>query len=265
MLIDSHCHLNMIDTQALGSDLDTLVREATEAGVEHMLCVGCGLHRDAAAILKIIEGYDNISGSVGLHPDEQIAQEPTLADLLALADHPKIIALGETGLDYYRLGDQSPSPAIQQARFAMHIEASKITKKPLIIHTRKAKADTIALMRSEQANDAGGVMHCFTEDWEMASKALDLGFYISFSGILTFKNALDLQEVAKKVPLDRLLIETDAPYLAPVPYRGKINQPAYVKEVAHCLAKLRDTSFETIANHTRDNFYQLFQFPHPLA
>ncbi len=257
MLIDSHCHLNRIDYQALGSDLDSIVREAREAGVEHMLCVGCALHKDAAAIRAIIERFDTISGSVGLHPDEPVDQEPTLEDLLALADHPKIVALGETGLDYYRLSDQNPSPALQQARFALHIEASKITKKPLIIHTREAKADTIALMRSEQAAQAGGVMHCFTEDWDMASKALDLGFYISLSGIVTFKNAIDLQSVAKKVPLDRLLIETDAPYLAPVPYRGKINQPAYVKEVALFLASLRSISFEELAEHSTRNFYQL--------
>ncbi len=258
MLVDSHCHLNMIDYQALGSDLDSVIQEATKAGVEHMLCVGCGLHRDAASIMKIIERYEHISGSVGLHPDEQVAQEPTLADLLALAEHPKIIAIGETGLDYYHSSENHPSPAIQQARFEMHIEASKITKKPLIIHTRQAKADTIALMRSSGAEQAGGVMHCFTEDWAMASQALDLGFYLSFSGIVTFKNAVDLQAVAKKVPLDRLLIETDSPYLAPVPYRGKINRPAYVKEVAQFIASLRSTSFESIAEQTTHNFYKLF-------
>ena len=257
MLVDSHCHLNMIDYQALGSDLDTVIQEAAKAGVEHMLCVGCGLHRDALSILTIIERYENVSGSVGLHPDEQVVQEPILADLLALADHPKIIALGETGLDYYHTGN-NPSPAIQQARFAMHIEASKITKKPLIIHTRKAKADTIALMRAEGAEQAGGVMHCFTEDWEMASQALDLGFYLSFSGIVTFKNAVDLQAVAKKAPIDRLLIESDSPYLAPVPYRGKINRPAYVKEVAQFIATLRGISFESIAEHSTRNFYKLF-------
>ncbi len=259
MLVDSHCHLNMIDYQALGSDLDTVIQEATKAGVEHMLCVGCGLHRDAASIIKIIERYENVSGSVGLHPDESVAQEPGLADLLALADHPKMIALGETGLDYYQSTENNPSPIVQQARFAMHIEASKITKKPLIIHTRQAKADTIALMRSEGAEQAGGVMHCFTEDWEMASQALDLGFYLSFSGIVTFKNAIDLQAVAKKAPLDRLLVETDSPYLAPVPYRGKINKPAYVKEVALFIANLRGISFEVLAKQTTENFYRLFK------
>ena len=259
MLVDSHCHLNLINYEALGSNLEQVLKAAQEASIEHLLCVGTTLS-DQEEILKLIEPYTYISASIGLHPTEQPQQEePTVEFLCSAAKHPKIKAIGETGLDYCRTDDpKETSIKTQENRFAVHIEAAKKTQKPLIIHTRQAKKETIALMQAEGAREIGGVMHCFTEDWETAFKALDLGFYISFSGIVTFKNAIDLQSVAKKVPLDRLLIETDSPYLAPVPYRGKINQPAYVKEVALFLANLRSISFESIAEYTTHNFRTLF-------
>lgn len=254
MLIDSHCHLQLIDYRALKSDLKTVIQTAAENGVEHMLCVSTTLN-EVEEIYTITDAYAQVSGSVGLHPNEKVEIEPTIEQLLTLAAHPKIVAIGETGLDYYRSDKHNHW---QQERFIKQITAAKILKKPLIIHTRQAKKDTLALLASEAAHEVGGVLHCFTEDWETATAAMDMGFYISFSGILTFKNALEIQEVARKMPLDRILIETDAPYLAPVPHRGKINQPVYVKQVAECLAHLRHTTLEIIAQHTTENFYQLF-------
>jgi TatD DNase family protein len=186
-------------------------------------------------------------------------EEPTLARLLALADHPRVVGIGETGLDYYRLGDRTVAEMEwQRERFRTHIRASKQTGKPLVIHTRSAANDTLAIMREEDAQAARGVMHCFTESWEVARAALDLGFYISFSGIVTFKNAVDLQETARKVPLDRMLIETDSPYLAPVPFRGKTNEPAYVRHVGEFLATLRGEPLDRIASVTTENFFNLF-------
>lgn len=258
MLVDSHCHLNLINYESLGLDLEQVLNAAKEAGIEHLLCVGTTLN-DKEEILKCIEPYPYISASVGLHPTEIILEEPTVELLCLLAHHPRIVAIGETGLDYCRVNDPHQTCVkTQKQRFVVHIEAAKQTRKPLIIHTRQAKKETLDLMKAEKADAIGGVMHCFTEDWETAFKALDLGFYISFSGIITFKNALELQTVAKKVPLDRMLIETDSPYLAPVPYRGKINQPAYVKAVAEFIAALRDLNFEEIACQTTGNFYELF-------
>jgi len=254
MLIDSHCHLQLIDYAALGQSLETVLQQAKEAGVEKMLCVGTTLE-DRTAILKIAESAPNIYASIGLHPNEVVEKEPDVADLLQLLNHPKIIATGETGLDYYR-PDQDNH--YQKTRFITHIQAAKATKKPLIIHTRQAREDTIAILKAENAREVGGVFHCFTEDWDMAEKALDLGFHISLSGIVTFKNAVELQQVAQKIPLDRLLIETDAPYLAPVPYRGKINQPAYVRRVAEYIAELKGVSFHDLSRQTTDNFKRLF-------
>ena len=257
MLVDSHCHLNLIDykTIEIESDMDAVVQAATDNGVEHMLNV-CTRLTDIGLILKIAQKYENVSVSLGLHPNEPVDKEPTLAEMLALINSPKIIAIGETGLDYFRSeGDLT----WQQERFRTHIEVSKQSRKPLIVHTRQAKQDTLAILRSEEAREIGGVMHCFTEDWETAKQALDINFYISFSGIVTFKNATDLQEVAKKVPLERMLIETDSPYLAPMPHRGKTNQPAYVKHVAEFLAELRGIPFEALAEQTTRNFYELFK------
>jgi TatD DNase family protein len=256
MLIDSHCHLNLIDYAALGVDINTVVRAALENGVIHMLCVGTNL-KESEAVIHIAEQFPEVSASIGLHPNETVETEPTFDELVALAAHPKVIAIGETGLDYYRTG---ASQDWQHARFKTHIEVAKATKKPLIVHTRNARKDTLALLKTGQANECGGVLHCFTEDWETASAALDLDFYISFSGIVTFKTASELQAVAKKVPLERILIETDSPWLAPMPYRGKINQPAYVKHVAEFLANLRSVTFEEIAKQTTQNFYNLFGF-----
>lgn len=217
MLIDSHCHLNMIDYKSLGVDLDSVIQSAGQNGVEHMLCVGTVLE-DTPNILAIAEKYPEVSGSVGLHPNETIEKEPSHEYLVSLATHPKIVAIGETGLDYYRSeGDHQ----WQQDRFRVHIQAAKVCRKPLIIHTRQARKDTLDILKEEQARSVRGVFHCFTEDWETAKSALDLDFFISFSGIVTFKNATELQAVARKVPLDRLLIETDSPFLAPVPHREK--------------------------------------------
>ncbi|HXH55466.1 MAG TPA: TatD family hydrolase [Gammaproteobacteria bacterium] len=254
MLIDSHCHLNLIDYAALGVDINAVVRAALDNNVLHMLCVGTNL-KESEAVIRIAEQFPEVFASIGLHPNEQVETEPTFDELVALATHPKVIAIGETGLDYYRT---EASQGWQHARFKTHIEVAKATKKPLIVHTRNARKDTLAILKAGQANEFGGVLHCFTEDWDTASAALDLDFYISFSGIVTFKTAIELQAVAKQVPLERILIETDSPWLAPIPYRGKINQPAYVKHVAEFLANLRGLTFEEIAKHTTQNFYRLF-------
>lgn len=254
MLIDSHCHLNLIDYDALGADMHTVVQHALDNQVLHMLCVGTNKATSEAAI-RIAEQFPEVWASIGMHPNEALEIEPTFEELALLAAHPKVIAIGETGLDYYRT---EASQDWQHARFKTHIAVAKSLKKPLIVHTRNARQDTLAILKAGNVNECGGVLHCFTEDWDTASAALDFGFYISFSGIVTFKNAVELQAVAKKLPLDRILIETDAPWLAPIPYRGKINQPAYVKHVATFIADLRGLTFEEIAKHTTENFYRLF-------
>lgn len=255
-LIDSHCHLQMIDYQSLRSDMESVIQTAHEAGVKQMLCVATDFS-EHPELVRIANTFPNILISVGLHPNE--AQHPHLkpdpASFIDMAMHPKVIALGETGLDYYR---DTTNPNEQQAWFLAHIDAGKQLKKPLIIHTRMARTDTIDILKREQVRDIGGVLHCFTEDWDMAKQALDLGLYLSFSGIITFKNAEDLREVVKKTPLENLLIETDAPFLTPVPYRGKVNQPAYLKEIAKCVAELKGVSFETVAKQTSENFRKLF-------
>jgi TatD DNase family protein len=223
--------------------------------VSHALTISTTL-KTFPDVLRVAESRPNLWCSAGVHPDEQIDDhEPTVDELLGLAKHPKVVAIGETGLDYYRL----PEPLDwQRERFRTHIRAARACKKPLIIHTRNASADTLKLMREENAADASGVMHCFTESQEVARASLDLGFYISLSGIVTFKSAKDLQEVAKMIPLDRLLIETDSPYLAPTPHRGKMNQPGYVRHVAEFVAQLRGTTVEKIGEATTQNFVRLF-------
>jgi TatD DNase family protein len=226
-----------------------------------MLCVSVTLET-FPEVRALAHGHANLFASVGVHPNEREGREPSVEDLTGLADDARVVAIGETGLDYYRSqGDM----AWQQERFRRHIRAAKISGKPLIIHTREAAADTLRIMREEEAQDIGGVMHCFTENWEVARAALDLNFHISFSGIVTFRNAEALREVAKQVPQDRLLVETDAPYLAPVPFRGKTNEPAFVKHVVECLATLRATRFEDIAVHTTRNFFGLFRQAKPAA
>lgn len=257
ILVDSHCHLDRINLP-----IQTIVDDARANDVQHMLCV-CVLLSAFPAMLKLVEPFPHIHVSVGLHPDEMdvnIADEPTVAQLVALGQHEKCVAIGETGLDYYReVGQDAALMHRQQQRFRCHIQAAHILKKPLIIHTRCAAEDTIALLREENAQAVRGVMHCFTESWEVAEQALDLGFYISFSGIITFKNAETIRDVVKKMPMDRLLIETDSPYLAPVPYRGKPNQPAYVKYVAEAVAVIKSLSYEAVAAITTQNYGDLFR------
>jgi TatD DNase family protein len=251
MLIDSHCHL---DFPELAGNLPAILETMRENDVGAALCVSVTLD-DFPKVLALAEQHENLYASVGVHPDYPDLREPTVAELVELARHPKVVAIGETGLDYYRLtGDLE----WQRERFRVHIRAARQSGKPLIIHTRSASADTLRLMREEGASEAGGVMHCFTESWEVALGALEMGFHISFSGILTFKNAKDLKDVARQVPLDHLLVETDSPYLAPVPYRGKTNQPGWVKHVAEEVARLQNRSFADVAAATTNNFFKLF-------
>jgi len=251
VLVDSHCHLNF---EPLGQDIEGVLTRAQDAGVAHMLCVAVTLEK-FPEVKALANAHANIFASVGVHPNERTGEEPDVERLMALADDHKVVAIGETGLDYYRSeGDLE----WQRDRFRVHIRAARKAKKPLIIHTREAAADTLRIMTEEGAENAGGVMHCFTESWETARRALDLGFYISFSGIVTFRTADALREVARKVPADRLLIETDCPYLAPVPYRGKTNEPALVRYVAECVAAERGSTADAIANLTTENFFNLF-------
>jgi TatD DNase family protein len=253
-LVDSHCHLDQLDLTNHDGQLAHALAFAKEQGIAHMLCV-CITLDDFPTILQIAKSYPDISVSVGLHPNEIVDREPTADTLIEMAQDKLVVAIGETGLDYYRsTGDVE----WQRERFRQHIHAAKQLKKPLIIHTRQARADTLTIMKEENADAVGGVMHCFTEDWEMASQALDLNFYVSFSGIVTFRNATEIQEVAKKVPLDRMLIETDSPYLAPNPHRGKSNEPAYVRYVAEYIAALRGVTVEEVAEKTTANYFRLF-------
>jgi TatD DNase family protein len=252
MFIDSHCHLNMLAQEEGG--LDAVIQQAQENQVEHILCISIDTE-SCHEIISIAERYPQLTASVGIHPNVDKVENFSVEELIKLASHDKVIAIGETGLDYFRSeGDLE----WQRDRFRTHIEAAKHLTKPLIIHTREAREDTMDILEQENAEQAGGIIHCFTENWETAQRALDIGFYISLSGIVTFKNAIALQEVAKKLPLDRILIETDAPYLAPVPHRGKTNKPAYVKHVAEFLAELRGESVENIAETTTANFRNLF-------
>jgi len=252
MFIDSHCHLNLLAEEEGG--LEAVIQQAQDNKVDHILCIS--IDKDSCdEVLAIAEQYPHITASVGIHPNVDHAENFTVDELIKLASHEKVIAIGETGLDYFRSeGDLE----WQRDRFRTHIEAGKKLKKPLIIHTREARDDTMDILENEDAEQAGGIIHCFTENWETAKRALDIGFYISLSGIVTFKNAKELQEVAKKLPLDRILIETDAPYLAPVPHRGKTNKPAYVKHVAEFIAELRGDTVENIAEITTNNFRTLF-------
>lgn len=253
MLVDSHCHLNFPDLVSQLPDIKAAM-QANE--VNHALCISVTLP-DFPQVLALAEENANFFASVGVHPDYEDIQEPTVDELVKLADHPKVVAIGETGLDYFRLkGDLE----WQRERFRTHIRAAIAADKPLVIHTRSAAEDTIRIMREEGAEKIGGVMHCFVEDMKVAEQAMALGFYISFSGIVTFKNAKSVKEVAKQVPLDRLLVETDSPYLAPVPYRGKTNNPSYVKHVAEEIAQLREIPYEVVAKASTENFFRLFRY-----
>ena len=257
-LVDSHCHLDLLDFEALGTDLDGVMAQARDHGVGYMLCVGIKLDT-LPKVLAVAASYPNVYASVGVHPNETGEPEPEVAALVLLSRaSDKIIAIGETGLDYYRSeGDL----AWQRERFCRHIAAAREVGKPLIIHSRAAREDTLRIMREEDADRVGGVMHCFTEDWEMARQAMDLNFYISFSGIVTFNSAKTLKDVATRMPLERMLVETDSPYLAPVPFRGKTNQPAYVKHVAQHIADLRGIPVEQVIEATTNNFAELFKPP----
>lgn len=250
--VDSHCHINFHE---LAGNIGEVLAKMQQNDVQRALCVSVNL-ADFPEVLKLAEAYPNIYASVGVHPDYESAEEPSAARLVELAQHPKVVAIGETGLDYYRLtGDLE----WQRERFRNHIRAAIECAKPLIVHTRSAAEDTLRIMKEEHASRAGGVMHCFTENWEIAQGALDMGFYISFSGIVTFKNAVQIKDVARRVPLDRVLIETDSPYLAPVPFRGKLNQPAYVKHVAEEIALLRGIGVAEVGERTSENFARLFK------
>ncbi len=251
MLVDSHCHL---DLPELAGDLPQLLEAMQRNDIGCAVCIGVTLE-DFPRILALAEAHPNILATVGVHPENTGVKEPTIDSLVELARHPRVVGIGETGLDYYWHKD---APGWQRERFRTHIRAARAAGKPLVVHNRDATADTLRVLTEENASDVGGVMHCFTETWDVAEQALDLGFHISISGIVTFKNALVVKEVARRVPLDRLLVETDAPYLAPVPFRGKINQPAYVRHVAEEIASLRGVSYDTVAAATTENFFRLF-------
>ena len=256
MYVDSHCHLNFPELRQRIPELQAAMKAAR---VDQAMLISTTLE-EVAQVQALAEDQDGWWCTVGVHPDTEGAQEPDVDGLVNLARHPKVLGIGETGLDYYRLGDRTVQDMEwQRERFRVHIRAALRTDKPLVVHTRNASEDTLRILQEEGAQGCGGVFHCFTETAEVARRALDLGFYISFSGILTFRNAQDLRDVAAWVPLDRLLIETDSPYLAPVPHRGKVNQPAYVPHVAAQLAELRGLPVEAVAEVTTQNFMQLFR------
>jgi TatD DNase family protein len=258
MYVDSHCHLSFPE---LAERLDTIRSDMAAAAVDRALCI-CTTLEEFDAVHRLATRYDNFWASAGVHPDNEDVREPSVADLVALAAKPRVVAIGETGLDYYRLNGRSIADMEwQRERFRVHIRAGLATGLPLVIHTRSASEDTLRVLREEGEGRSTGVFHCFTETREVARAALDLGFYVSFSGILTFKTAEDLREVARMVPLERCLIETDSPYLAPVPYRGKTNSPAYVPYVARQIAALKGLPVETVASATSANFERLFKLP----
>ena len=251
MFVDSHCHLDFPD---FATDRSAVLAAMAAAKVTHALCIGVNL-ADWPAVHALATAHANLYATVGVHPDATGGAEPTVDDLVARARMPKVVAIGETGLDYYRLGGDLEW---QRERFRIHIRAAREARRPLVVHMRSATADTLAMLRSENAAEVGGVMHCFSETWDVAAAALELGFHISLSGIVTFPNARELHDVARRVPLDRLLIETDAPYLAPVPHRGRRNQPAWVADVAAGVAALRGVAVATVAAATTENFFRLF-------
>ncbi|MEW6131789.1 MAG: TatD family hydrolase [Pseudomonadota bacterium] len=254
MFVDSHCHLNFPD---FANRLPDIYQHMQENQVSHALCISVDLDT-FPEVLAIAESRDNLYASVGVHPDYENCTEPTVEKLVELAAHPKVVAIGETGMDYYR----TPGPLEwQRERFRVHIRAARESGKPLVIHTRAASEDTLRIMGEEKAGETGGVMHCFTESLEVAKAAMDMGFHISFSGIVTFKNAKELKEVARAVPLERMLIETDAPYLTPAPHRGKTNEPAFVKHVAEEIARLKELPVEEVGEITSRNFMRLFRIP----
>ncbi|WP_028213119.1 TatD family hydrolase [Paraburkholderia mimosarum] len=260
MFVDSHCHINF---EGLGDRLPQVLENMRANAVTHALCVSVDLET-LPSVLDIASRYENVYASVGVHPDHEHMGEPSVAELVELAQHPKVVAIGETGLDYYRLGERTIADMEwQRERFRTHIRAAHATGKPLIVHTRAASDDTLRIMEEERAGVPGGVMHCFTEPWAIAERALAQNFYISLSGIVTFKSATEVQEVARRTPIDRLLIETDSPYLAPVPFRGKPNEPAYVSHVGRFIAQQRGLPDAELGAATTQNFFRLFKLQPP--
>lgn len=257
-LVDSHCHLDRLDLAPWEGNLNGALDSASENGIGHFLCVAIDLEH-YPNILKIAQDNAHVSVSVGVHPNETEGHEPTVEELVKLANSPQVVAIGETGLDYFRSQEDGEGGLEwQRQRFRNHITAAKLTNKPLIIHMRDATEDTLRILEEEEADKVGGVMHCFVENWEIAQRAIQLNFDISFSGIVTFKSATELREVALKTPIERILVETDSPYLSPVPYRGKPNYPSYVRYVAECIAELRDTSLHEVASVTTENYFRRF-------
>lgn len=258
MFIDSHCHLDRIDLAPYQQDFSCFMDEVNRSQIEYLLCIAIDLEA-YPKMLALVADYSQISVTVGVHPNTRDCHEPDVDELVSLGQNDKVIGIGETGLDYFRSeGDLD----WQHQRFRRHIRAAKLLKKPLIIHTRDAKEDTLRILAEENASEVGGIIHCFTEDWAFAQKAMDLNFYISFSGIVTFNNATAIKDTAKRIPSDRFLIETDSPYLAPVPFRGKPNYPLYVRQVAEHIADLRGTTVKQVADWSTENFYRLFQLSH---
>ena len=257
-LVDSHCHLDRLDLAPWDGELNGALDAAAEQAVGFFLCVSIDLEH-YPNLLAMAKRDSRIAVSVGVHPNEQDGQDPTADELIALAADPEVVAIGETGLDYFRSKEgKAGGLEWQRERFRQHIAAAKSSGKPLIIHMREATEDTLRILREEGADEVGGVMHCFVEDWAVAQRARDLNFDISFSGIVTFNSAKALKDVAQRMPAERMLVETDSPYLAPVPHRGKPNYPAYVRNVAECIAELRNTKWEFIAEQTTENFFQRF-------
>lgn len=250
-LIDSHCHIPLLSEEL---SIEDILKNAKENDISHMLCVAIDLE-DSPEIVSLAKQHDMVSASVGVHPNTELDKAVSVEDILNLANDDQVVAIGETGLDYFR---SEGNLEWQRDRFRTHIAAAKEIKKPLIIHTREAKDDVIRILKEEGADQIGGVMHCFVEDWETAQAAMDLNFLISFSGIVTFKNATELHAVAKLVPIEQMLVETDSPYLAPVPFRGKTNQPAYVRHVAEYIAELKELDYAKVAQQTTDNYNKLF-------
>lgn len=258
MFVDSHCHL---DFPGLAESEEAILARMADNAVTHALCISVNLD-DYPRVRALAERHPNLFASVGVHPDYEDVREPSVDELAGEALHPRVVAIGETGLDYYRLkGDL----AWQRDRFRVHIRAARASGRPLVVHTREAAEDTLRILQEEGAAEVGGVMHCFTESWDVARRAMDMNFHISFSGIVTFKNAVVLKDVARKVPLDRMLIETDSPYLAPTPHRGKQNEPAFVRHVAEEIARLRDIPVAEVGEATSRNFFRLFSAARPAS
>jgi TatD DNase family protein len=255
MLIDSHCHLDRLHLDPYSGDLNAALDAARARGVQRMLCISIDAG-NVDAVTTIAAQHDDIYATVGVHPLDIKDRIETLDTLCEWAQRPKVIGIGETGLDYYYSKDNLD---LQQQSFIIHLQAARQTRKPVIVHTREAKEDTLAIIAEHADRDVSGVLHCFTEDWDMAQRALELGFYISFSGIITFKSAESLRDVVRNMPMDRILVETDSPYLAPVPYRGKKNEPKFVREVAECVAELKGLTFDEVAAQTGENFNRLFK------